>query len=62
MAFRQIEGVVFRSDLALSWVLPMSHLGQRHVGHEGVITGCDAFSLRSSIADSRGVANPPIQQ
>ena len=28
--------------------------GQHDVGH--VITGCDAFSLRSSIADPRGVA------
>jgi len=26
------------------------------VGHEGVITGCDAFSLRSSIANPQGVA------
>ncbi|MFB7159757.1 hypothetical protein [Lysinibacillus sp. NPDC056232] len=31
------------------------------VGHEGVITGCDGFSLRSSIADPRGVAQPPLQ-
>jgi len=31
------------------------------VGHEGVITGCDAFSLRSSIANPRGVAQPPLQ-
>jgi len=30
--------------------------GQHDVGHEGVITGCDAFSLRSSIADPREVA------
>jgi len=30
--------------------------GQYDVGHEGVITGCDAFSLRSSIADPQGVA------
>jgi len=30
-------------------------------GHEGVITGCDAFSLRSSIADPREVAQPPLQ-
>jgi len=29
---------------------------QHDVGHGGVITGCDAFSLRSSIADPRGVA------
>jgi len=27
----------------------MSRLGQHDVGHEGVITGRDAFSLRSSI-------------
>ncbi|MFB7157923.1 hypothetical protein [Lysinibacillus sp. NPDC056232] len=31
------------------------------VGHEGIITGCDALSLRSSIADPRGVAQPPLQ-
>ncbi|MFB7158817.1 hypothetical protein [Lysinibacillus sp. NPDC056232] len=30
-------------------------------GHEGVITGRDAFSLRSSTADPRGVAQPPLQ-
>ncbi|MFB7159293.1 hypothetical protein [Lysinibacillus sp. NPDC056232] len=34
----------------------MSRLGQHDVGHEGVITGCDALSLRSSIADPQGVA------
>ncbi|MBG9455331.1 hypothetical protein ABE61_14935 [Lysinibacillus sphaericus] len=28
----------------------MSRLGQHDVGHEGVITGRDAFSLRSSIS------------
>jgi len=35
--------------------------GQHEVGHEGVITGCDGFSLRSSIADPQGVAQPPLQ-
>ncbi|MFJ8100813.1 hypothetical protein [Lysinibacillus sp. NPDC096212] len=35
--------------------------GQHDVGHEGVITGCDGFSLRSSIADPQGVAQPPLQ-
>ncbi|MFB7156610.1 hypothetical protein [Lysinibacillus sp. NPDC056232] len=48
----------------------MSRLGQHDVGHEGVITGCDAFSLRSPIcslqglicdADPRGVAQSPLQ-
>ncbi|MGE7131511.1 hypothetical protein [Lysinibacillus xylanilyticus] len=39
----------------------MSRLGQKDVGHEGVITGRDDFSLRSSIADLRGVAQPPLQ-
>jgi len=39
----------------------MSRLGQQDVGHEGVITGCDAFSLRSSNADPQGVAQPPLQ-
>ncbi|TQR34304.1 hypothetical protein C7Y47_10035 [Lysinibacillus sphaericus] len=42
----------------------MSRLGQHEVGHEGVITGCDAFSLRSSIADPRESrpAYTPINQ
>ncbi|GAB0168019.1 hypothetical protein LSPCS325_14560 [Lysinibacillus sp. CTST325] len=31
----------------------MSRLGQHDVGHEGVITGLDSFSLRSSIADPK---------
>jgi len=35
--------------------------GQHDVGHEGVITGRDALSLRSSIADPRGVAQSPLQ-
>ncbi|MFB7159511.1 hypothetical protein [Lysinibacillus sp. NPDC056232] len=49
----------------------MSRLGQQKVGHEGVITGRDAFSLRSSTplalqglicdADPQGVAQPPLQ-
>ncbi|MGE8033577.1 hypothetical protein [Lysinibacillus sp. NPDC093692] len=34
---------------------------QQDVGHEGVITGCDAFSLRSSIANPQGVAQSPLQ-
>ncbi|MFJ6265264.1 hypothetical protein ACIQGW_09640 [Lysinibacillus xylanilyticus] len=34
---------------------------QQDVGHEGVITGRDGFSLRSSIADPQGVAQPPLQ-
>jgi len=34
---------------------------QQGVGHEGVITGRDGFSLRSSIADPQGVAQPPLQ-
>ncbi|GAB0169628.1 hypothetical protein LSPCS325_30650 [Lysinibacillus sp. CTST325] len=38
----------------------MRRLGQHDVGHEGVITGCDDFSLRSSIAYPQGVAQPPI--
>ena len=36
-------------------------LGQQDVGHEGVITGRDGFSLRSSIADPQGVAQSPLQ-
>ncbi|MFB7157608.1 hypothetical protein [Lysinibacillus sp. NPDC056232] len=39
----------------------MSRLGQHDVGHEGIITGRDGFSLRSSIADPQGVAQPPLQ-
>ncbi|GAB0170976.1 hypothetical protein LSPCS325_44130 [Lysinibacillus sp. CTST325] len=48
----------------------MSRLGQHDVGHEGVITGCDALSLRSPIcslqglicdANPQGVAQPPLQ-
>ena len=35
--------------------------GQHDVGHEGVITGCDALSLRSSIANPQGVAQSPLQ-
>ncbi|MFB7155341.1 hypothetical protein [Lysinibacillus sp. NPDC056232] len=35
--------------------------GQHDVGHEGVITGCDGFSLRSSIANPQGVAHSPLQ-
>ncbi|MFJ5563411.1 hypothetical protein [Lysinibacillus xylanilyticus] len=31
------------------------------VGHEGVITGRDGFSLRSSIANPQGVAQSPLQ-
>ncbi|MGY3186372.1 hypothetical protein ACVWXS_001073 [Lysinibacillus sp. TE18511] len=34
----------------------MSRLGLHDVGHEGVITGRDALSLRSSIANLQGVA------
>ncbi|GAB0169610.1 hypothetical protein LSPCS325_30470 [Lysinibacillus sp. CTST325] len=31
------------------------------VGHEGIITGRDGFSLRSPIANPRGVAQSPLQ-
>ena len=35
---------------------------QRHdVGHEGGITRCDDFSLRSSIVDPQGVTQSPLQ-
>ncbi|MFJ5563015.1 hypothetical protein ACIQGW_18315 [Lysinibacillus xylanilyticus] len=33
----------------------MSRLGQHDVGHEGVITGCDVFSLRSSACSLQGL-------
>jgi len=61
----------FRSDWALCWGVrwaafgvadaSLSHRkhplsGQHDVGHEGVITRCDGFSLRSSIANPQGVA------
>ncbi|GAB0167569.1 hypothetical protein LSPCS325_10060 [Lysinibacillus sp. CTST325] len=39
----------------------MSRLGQHDVGHEGVITGRDGFSLRSPIANPQGVAQSPLQ-
>jgi len=39
----------------------MSRLGQPDAGHEGVITGRDGFSLRSSIANPQGVVQPPLQ-
>ena len=39
----------------------MSRLGQHDVGHEGVITGRDGFSLRSLIANPQGVAQSPLQ-
>ncbi|GAB0171373.1 hypothetical protein LSPCS325_48100 [Lysinibacillus sp. CTST325] len=39
----------------------MSRLGQHDVGHEGVITGRDSFSLRSPIADPQGVTQPSLQ-
>jgi len=64
------RGVDFRSGRALSWGRPMSRFtrvarsrvsGQHDVGHEGVITGCDALSLRSPIADPQGVARPSLQ-
>ncbi|WP_460015157.1 hypothetical protein [Lysinibacillus sp. CTST325] len=35
--------------------------GQHGVGHEGVITGRDAVSPRSAIADPQGVDQPPLQ-
>ncbi|MFJ5562192.1 hypothetical protein [Lysinibacillus xylanilyticus] len=34
---------------------------QQDVGYEGVITGRDGFSLRSSIANPQGVSQPPLQ-
>ncbi len=49
--------VDFRSD----WERPMNCSAQKDVGHEGVITGRDAFSLRSSICSRHGLirdANP----
>ncbi|GAB0168723.1 hypothetical protein LSPCS325_21600 [Lysinibacillus sp. CTST325] len=34
---------------------------QHDIGHEGVITGRDGFSLRSSIANPQGVAQLQLQ-
>ncbi|MFJ5564667.1 hypothetical protein [Lysinibacillus xylanilyticus] len=34
---------------------------QHDVGHEGVITGRDGFSLCSSTANPQGVAQSPLQ-
>jgi len=47
-----MQSVVQRSD---------SNSNSTDVGHEGVITGRDCFSLRSSIANPQGVAQPPLQ-
>ncbi|GAB0171708.1 hypothetical protein LSPCS325_51450 [Lysinibacillus sp. CTST325] len=33
---------------------------QHDVGHKGVITGCDGFSLRSTITDPKRVAQSPL--
>ena len=52
----------------LSWGRPISlltalrGLGQHEVGHEGVVTRRDVFSLRSSLdANPQGVAQPSLQ-
>ncbi|MFB7155408.1 hypothetical protein [Lysinibacillus sp. NPDC056232] len=50
MGFILCESVVQRSDS-----------NSTDVGHEGVITERDGFSLRSSIANPRGVAQSPLQ-
>ncbi|MFB7160101.1 hypothetical protein [Lysinibacillus sp. NPDC056232] len=42
-------------------VVQRSDSNSTDVGHEGVITGRDGFSLRSSIADPQGVAQSPLQ-
>ncbi|MFB7158559.1 hypothetical protein [Lysinibacillus sp. NPDC056232] len=42
-------------------VVQRSDSNSTDVGHEGVITGRDDFSLRSSIADPQGVAQSPLQ-
>jgi hypothetical protein len=38
-----IYTVDFRSDRKLSLGLPMSHLEQKDIGHEGVIKGSDVL-------------------
>jgi len=45
-------------DFRSCWALCRSRFDG---GHEGIITGRDAFSLRSSITDPQGVAQPPLQ-
>ncbi|MFE3576225.1 hypothetical protein, partial [Lysinibacillus sp. NPDC059133] len=42
-------------------VVQRSDSNSTDVGHESVITGRDAFSLRSSIANPQGVAQSPLQ-
>jgi len=59
-AFAQIKQLL----LTLCFRTEQSFLGasgQQDVGHEGVITGRDVFSLLSSIANPQGVAQPPLQ-
>jgi len=53
-----------RSVSNMFWLCESEASAQRHdVGHGGAITGCDAFSLRSSIADPQEVASrqSPLQ-
>jgi len=71
-AFAQLKHLLLTLRFrTASWVRPMSRFtrdarsmdsGQHDVGHEGVITGCDAFSLRSSIANPQGVTQSPLHQ
>ncbi|MGE7695488.1 hypothetical protein ACQKNC_15435 [Lysinibacillus sp. NPDC094177] len=42
-------------------VVQRSDSNSTDIGHEGVITGRGGFSLRSSIADPQGVAQPSLQ-
>jgi len=55
------ESVVQRSGSIGFFCAKAQRQQQQDVGYEGVITGRDALSLRSSIADPQGVAHPPLQ-
>ena len=46
----------------LAFKLLLRGLGQHYVGHEGGVTRCDDFSLRSSLdANPQGVTLAPLQ-
>ncbi|WP_460014659.1 hypothetical protein [Lysinibacillus sp. CTST325] len=52
LRFRTEQSFLGASDEPLRYRVS----GQHDVGHEDVITGCDGFSLRSSITNPQGVA------
>ena len=48
-----------RAHFPREWLEPVVS-GQQEAGHEGVVTRCDDFSLRSSVAIPAGV-DPALQ-